>query len=389
MEVQVDVVIMGAGIAGSSAAIQLAEKGHDVLLLDRQQFPRHKTCGEFMSPETKEMLSYLGVDPKSHGIEPKIVNKAKIILPSGKEMEARFPGSAWGISRYDLDHMLHLKALESGAKVKTKVNVINIIGQEDHSYVIKTKQNGQYITYHAKALIGAFGVQKPQAARLTEERDHTALKKPEVFVGVKSHYTEIESSDDVSLYFCDGGYVGISPVQEGVVNVAALLSLDTVQNAGKSVEQILSYAASSNPSLYHRLTSGTPVKHTKASISPVILSTAPRPWSDFPHIGDAMLMIPPLCGDGMSIALRSSMICSGLTDKYLSGQYTYAEWKEGYVSASVHEFTNLLRRARLIQKIAFSKANKMVPILGRMFPWLPSYLVRSTRLSEIGLTRSF
>ena len=60
MSKQADVIVIGAGVAGTSCALQLAKQGHRTILLDRQSFPRHKTCGEFMSPETKEMLDYLG-----------------------------------------------------------------------------------------------------------------------------------------------------------------------------------------------------------------------------------------------------------------------------------------------------------------------------------------
>ncbi|GIP42690.1 FAD-dependent oxidoreductase [Paenibacillus sp. J45TS6] len=385
MDNMIDVVIMGAGIGGSAAAIQLAEKGHQVLLIDRQAFPRHKTCGEFMSPETKEMLAYLGVNPLEHGVKPTTMKQARIILPSGKEMEARLPGEAWGISRYELDLMLHKKTLELGVKIKTKAMVTNVQQQEDHTYLIETKQGQLRETYHAKAVIGAYGIRKPRGVPTDQEAERRDL---EVFVGVKSHYTGIQAADEVELYFCDGGYVGISPVNEGVVNIAALLSFDMVQRSGKSIEEILSEAASSNSRLSDRLSKGTPVQGTQVSISPVRLSEEPEPWSFFPHIGDAMLMIPPLCGDGMSIALRSSMICSIATDQYLKGKLTYLEWESNYTLEANREFSDLLRRARRIQKMAFSKANQIFPIIGQLFPSLSSYLVKSTRLSELGVTRS-
>ncbi|WP_211748284.1 FAD-dependent oxidoreductase [Paenibacillus sp. Marseille-Q4541] len=388
MEAQVDVVIMGAGIGGSSAAIQLAEKGHHVLLLDRQEFPRHKTCGEFMSPETKEMLKFIGVDPLQLGIKPATMNRARIVLQNGKEMEARLPGQALGISRYDLDLMLHAKAQESGVDIKTKVMITNIEQLEDQSYVIETKQGQSLVTYRAKAVIGAYGIRKPRGIHSAQETEQTALKNAEVFVGIKSHYTGIQAEDEVELYFCDGGYVGISPVGNGVVNIAALLSLDSVQRSGKSVKDILSGAAFTNSRLSHRLAEGVAVEGTQVSISPVRLSEVPEPWSFFPHIGDAMLMIPPLCGDGMSIALRSSMICSAVTDQYLHGKLTYLEWESHYTMNAKREFTDLLHRAKIVQKVAFSKANRVLPLMGRMFPMLPSYLVKSTRLSEMGVSKS-
>ncbi|MNP55666.1 hypothetical protein D3C76_1503270 [compost metagenome] len=100
-----------------------------------------------------------------------------------------------------------------------------------------------------------------------------------------------------------------------------------------------------------------------------------------------MLMIPPLCGDGMSIALRSSILCAEWTNRYLQKDIGFTQWKEGYTKDASDEFTELLRRARRIQKLAFAKTNKYYPALARVFPGLATYLVKATRLSEMNAAR--
>lgn len=383
MDKQVDVIVIGAGIAGSSTAVQLAERGHNTLLLDRQPFPRHKTCGEFMSPETKEMLEFLGVDLLSQQVKPSMMNKAHIFMPRGGEIEAPLPGNAWGISRYELDRLLHQKALSHGAEIITKATVTAIDQLANNRYRVETRQGSDTIRYYAKAVIGAYGTRKPKGSANTDEshRDET------VYVGVKSHYTGMDAGSQVELYFCEGGYTGISPIQNGVVNVAALLTRDVVQASGKSVQDILLAASRTNPKLAARLEKAVPVEGTQVSIAPVRLSDIPEPWSTFPHVGDALLMIPPLCGDGMSIALRSSILCSSWTDRYLRDEITYAAWHAGYTKEACDEFTKLLRRARTIQKLAFAKTNRFYPGIARLFPGLASYVVKATRLSEAGLSR--
>ena len=82
-----------------------------------------------------------------------------------------------------------------------------------------------------------------------------------------------------------------------MVNVAALLTLKSVQ-AGKSVPEILRAASRTNRRLAERMAEGEPVTGTQVSIAPLHLSNTPHPWSEYPHIGDAMLMLPPLCGTG-------------------------------------------------------------------------------------------
>lgn len=385
MEQEVDVIVIGAGIAGSACAVQLAGMGHDTVLLDRKAFPRHKTCGEFMSPETLEMLAYVGVDPFAFQVEPSVMNSAKIIMPNGGEIDSALPGQAWGISRYELDMMLHQQAVEAGASIVSKAMVLDIVQLDDHSYRVSVRQGKEVVHYHAKSVIGAYGTPRPKFVQGVEI---DAPLDSEVYVGVKSHYTGIKTEPRVELYFCEGGYVGISPIEGGEkANVAALLPLKTVQRIGKSVSEILQAAAQDNEKLFARLNAGAPVPGTQVSIAPVRLSTVPEPWSIFPHIGDALMVIPPLCGDGMSVALRSSMICSAVTDRYLKSEIAYEEWQSEYTLEANHHFGKLLKRANRIQKLAFAKTNRLYPGAAKLFPSLASYLVKATRLSEMGIHR--
>ncbi|RUT35731.1 NAD(P)/FAD-dependent oxidoreductase [Paenibacillus zeisoli] len=379
---QADVIIIGAGIAGSSCAIQLARLGHKTVLLDRQHFPRHKTCGEFMSPETKEMLDYLGVNPETHGFATGTMDRAKLIFSHGGEIEAPLPGRAVGISRYELDRLLHQQASEAGTEISTKTRVTGIEQMESGLYEVCTRQGKDQVRYLAKAVIAAYGTKRPTGAPRSEiQRDKTA------YVGVKSHFSGLHIPSQVELYFCEGGYVGLSPIENGIVNAAALLSLDVVQRLGKSVPEILEGASRTNSKLADRLSKGTPVAGTQVSVAPLHLSDVPEPWSQFPHVGDAMLMIPPLCGDGMSIALRSAWLCARSTDQFLRGNLSFSEWKNQYTEEANREFSQLLRRARTMHKLAFAKTNRLYPGIARLLPGLASYLVKSTRLSETGLIR--
>lgn len=380
---QVDVIVIGAGIAGSSTALQLARLGHRTVLMDRQEFPRHKTCGEFMSPETKEMLEVLGVDLASHKVRHSTMSRARIILPHGGEIEAPLPGQAIGISRYELDRILHQKAQAAGAEIVTKATVTGIRKSDSHVYEVDSRQGDQLVRYQARAVIGAYGTKKPRGTATAAEETRDGI----VYIGIKSHYSGINVPERVELYFCNGGYIGISPIEDGKINVAALLTLDSVQGSGKSVLEILHVASQTNSRLAARLTEGTPVPGSQVSIAPLRLSDIPEPWSEFPHVGDAMLMIPPLCGDGMSIALRSALLCSSWTDKYLQGTLSYHQWQNGYSDEANKEFTQLLKRARRIQKLAFARTNRLYPGLARMFPGLAKYVVKATRLSETGMGR--
>lgn len=380
MSKQVDVMVIGAGVAGTSCALQLAKEGHRTILLDRQVFPRHKTCGEFMSPETREMLDDLGVRALVQKVNPTVMDHARIVMPHGGEIKAPLPGQATGISRYELDRLLHEKAISSGVDIVTGTTVTHIHKRADHHYEVEAKQGKNTVRYEARVIIGAYGTKRPKGVASPEgSRDDT------VYVGVKSHYSGITLPSRVELYFCGGGYVGISPIENGTANVAALLSLDSVRGSGKSVPEILRAASRTNIRLAERLAEGEPVQGTQVSIAPLRLSNKPEPWSQYPHIGDAMLMLPPLCGDGMSVALRSAWLCAGWTNQYLHHQIPFDEWKDRYIDEAHRTFGPLIRRARRIQSMAFAKTNRFYPGIARMFPGLASYIVKATRLSEMNI----
>ncbi|MBP2000121.1 flavin-dependent dehydrogenase [Paenibacillus shirakamiensis] len=380
---EVDVVVIGAGIAGSSCAIQLASLGHHTILLDRQEFPRHKTCGEFMSPETKEMLDHLDIDLLEQSHSPSLIHSAKIYMPRGGVIQANLPGPAYGISRFTLDRLLHQKAINAGAEVVTKAVVTRIDQAQEQRYEVHIKQGRQETRYVAKAVIGAYGTKGPRHSHATKEKS-----SKDVYVGIKSHYKGIDLSSEVELYFCDGGYVGISPIENGLVNVAALLSLEVVQRYGKSVLDILNGIANTNSQLAKRLAEGASVPKTQVSVAPIRLSEHPQPWSEYPHVGDALLVIPPLCGDGMSIALRSAVLCSRCTDAYLRGSLSLVEWQSQYSREAHEEFEVLLKRARRIQNMAFAKTNWIYPSVVRLFPGLGRYLVKITRLTTMMPTKN-
>ncbi len=379
-----DSIVVGAGIAGSSCAIQLAEKGARTLLLDRQCFPRHKTCGEFLSPESEEILDHLGIQLHNHVPKPTKMSSAKLIMPHGGELDATLPGFATGISRYELDCILHEKAVEAGCERLTHATVTAIRQRSDQTYEVETKQNGKTMTYHSKTVIGAHGTKKVRGSRVSLD-----ARDPQTYVGFKSHFNGLEVPSRVELYFCDGGYVGLSPIENGKTNVAALMALDVVQGSGKTVLEMLEVASRGNRKLADRLAGAEPVPDTQVGVCPIHLSNIPDPWADYPQIGDALLMIPPLCGDGMSIALRSSLLAANWTMLYLQGEIDYENWRMGYINAANQEFTSLLRRARRIQKLAFARTNRFYPLLARVVPGFSEYMVKATRLPRMKITQKW
>ncbi len=180
---------------------------------------------------------------------------------------------------------------------------------------METKQGKKTQTYEARAVIAAWGANC--RAGLPGHRPSGNLKP--TYIGVKSHFKGIDMEPVVELYLFDGGYLGISPVEDGSVNVAALLKRNTLEQTGKSVSGLIEAACRRNSKLAQKLAHAIPVPGTQAAVAPVELNRKPLSWELIPQVGDASLMLPPLCGDGMSMALRSAQLCAPLADSFYPG----------------------------------------------------------------------
>src|SRR5688572_33011074 len=107
-----DIAIIGGGLAGLALAIQAAGAGYQVVLFEKERYPFHKVCGEYISFESWNFLQELGV-PLSDMDLP-VINRVMISSPNGKYIENRLPLGGFGISRYTLDHMLAKIARREG-----------------------------------------------------------------------------------------------------------------------------------------------------------------------------------------------------------------------------------------------------------------------------------
>jgi flavin-dependent dehydrogenase len=373
-----DVAVLGAGIAGSSVAKSLADRGWETVLFDRRPFPRHKVCGEFLSPESQSMLNTLGLRGLVESLQPRLINRTRLIFSYGNVLEIPLPGVALGISRYSLDSALHSAALNSGVHVQTATTVTSVY-PNDRGYTIETKQGEERKKYHVRAVIAAWGANCRSG--LPGQSSNDTVKNS--YIGVKSHFRGIEMEPVVELYFFDGGYLGISPIEGGLVNVAALLKRKAFRNTEKTILGLIDAACRRNPKLYQKLDHAIPVPGTQAAVAPVDLSRKLLAWDLIPHVGDATIMLPPICGDGMSMALRSAQLCAPLADSYLCGGISLSRWQKEYSQSIQQEFKGPLQWGRLLQWLLG------VPILPRfllsaaqLVPGLAYELVQATRLKE-------
>src|SRR5688572_17031540 len=148
-----DVAIIGGGLAGLSSAIEFSRKGHSVVLIEKEQYPFHKVCGEYISNESLNFLESLGIHPKEMGL-PMIVEFV-LTSPNGNAFKTRLPLGGFGISRYCLDQKLFSIAMAAGVRVFQGAKVESVAFNE--GFEIDIQSENEFIKIHSKICIGSFG----------------------------------------------------------------------------------------------------------------------------------------------------------------------------------------------------------------------------------------
>lgn len=328
MHESADAIVIGAGPAGSAMAYSLARRGWDVVLMDKSTYPRHKACGEFLSPEARQTLGALGLEDAVRTLLPAEITDVRIHTERGHSLALPLPGPAWGVSRFALDARLHESAAASGVRICAPF-VVARVDTASSGFVVegrrRTKLSGtSHERWQTRVAINAYGRHPPHVIRMARTGMGASAA-----VGIKSHFICQDAAPIVDLYFFQHGYVGISPIENGRLNVAALLFDFEFErhDVARSLARILADAAERIPALARRFVDMRPVPGTQASTFPVMTRLAPRAWNGLPCIGDAAAVVPPFLGSGMALALRTAEWCAPMADACLAGTYTLDEWK--------------------------------------------------------------
>jgi len=347
-----DVIIVGGGLAGLTSAIHLSKFEKQVLLIEKNTYPKHKVCGEYVSNEVLPYLNSLGIDPISEGA--KQIAKIKLTTVKNNLIKGELPLGGFGMSRYCFDNLLAKKAISNGVTILQ--DTVGSIDFEDEKFTIKTKISG---VFHSKITIGAFG--KRSILDITMKRKFIQKESP--YLAVKTHVKGEFPDDLVALHNFKGGYCGVSKVEKGAINlcyIAEYSSFKKHKNIADFQEQIVF----KNDSLRKIFKESTPVFQKPLTISQVSFETK-KPVED--HIimcGDTAGMIHPLCGNGMGMAIRSAQMASERILQFLDGEIKTREGLEkSYLRDWNKEFKNRLKTGHFI-----------------------AWLFRNQRISEIALS---
>ena len=340
-----DIAIIGGGLAGLTSAIHLSKAGFAVTLIEKNEYPKHKVCGEYISNEVLPYLQQLGANPLTIGA--KKINRFLLSTVRGKTVESKLPLGGFGVSRYALDYFLLQKAIAVNCTVLQ--DTASDISFADDAFTVLTKDGNKL---NAKIVIGAFG----KRSNIDVKMNRSFIKNRSPFVAVKTHLRGDFPEDMVALHNFKGGYCGVSQVENGNLNVCYIANYKSFQQY-KNIETFNKEVLSKNPHLKNIFENTAPAFEQPLTISQINFSNKTRVQNHILMCGDAAGMIHPLCGNGMAMAIHSAKIASELVIDYLNAKIkTRQELENAYQQQWSNEFGKRIRTGRVLQSF-FGKDN--------------------------------
>ena len=350
-----DLVVIGAGPAGVAASIAAANRGLSVSLLEAGRYPRHKVCGEFVSAEAAEVLSYLLGDQSKILLEAPRVNISRLHAGNATVQMSLEP-PAYSIPRIRLDETLWQAAKARGIQCRT----ISAISISNAGACFEIETSGGCLI-RARSVINASG----RWSRITA---NTAQGEP--WMGLKAHFSG-DTDDAVDLYFTDDGYCGVQAVSPGVLNACALVK----QGSARDLAEVFR----KNLSLHSRSSPWRQITETFAT-APVYLGPRVPVRDGILQVGDAAGFVDPFVGDGISLALRSGV---------LAGRTVLDLTAEGYTRLYHQAFSGVFRASRRLRSVlACSNTCRPWLIQAVRIPSLGRRIFHSTRAARLDVLNS-
>lgn len=382
-ERQMKVAIAGAGPAGSSLAIRLANAGFETVLIERKRFPRQKLCGEFISPECLAHFEKLGLLDEMLDAGGDRVFETRFFEIGGRSVTVPTgwlggSGFALSLSRAEMDHRLLKRARSAGAEVV-----------EDHAVSGVEMENGRVASLCVRSSDGATadipadvfvdatgraGVLAKLAAR-SGDGPASPAGKP-AFVGFKAHVDNARIGSGVcEIYSFEGGYGGLSNVENRAANLCFLIRSEAVRASGGDAAEMIERFVLRNQRAAQTLRDISPRGEWLAVAIDGFGTKLPAPAANLLTIGDAASFIDPFTGSGMVMALESSEVLAGCFDRSRPDRIA-VDYADRYRAT----FSRRLRVCSLLRRTAFMPTLATVIVSSLAFSSRASrFLARSTR----------
>jgi len=396
-----DALIVGGGPAGASAAIRLALGGARVLLVEQKKFPRHKLCGEFISPECLEHFAALGVlDSMITAGGVKILETVfytqggrSLSVPSkwfGASTSAN-ASTALGLSRAEMDRRLLMRAREAGVEVCEETQAVGLIKEGNRIAGVSLKMNGVEVRrVSSRVTIDATGRTRT-LSRLLEKEEGQAMPKPRAaLVAFKAHLEGARNNDgQCEIYSYRGGYGGLNSVENDLGNLCFIVAASDVKRCGSDAERVMREVVSQNKRAAYALENARVASRWLSVALGKFGRSALAPADGLLAIGDAASFIDPFTGSGMLMALESGEAAAQTVLRFLpqlrhQGNESLPGLARDYQEHYNQKFGARLRLCAVLRRAAFApRLNEALIFALGTSEHARRMLARATRRSSV------
>lgn len=311
-----EIYIIGGGIAGLSLGIALLREGIKVTLYEAGPYPRHRVCGEFICGVRAQTLNNLGV--LHHLVDSEHCRSVKWTIREETVLERDLPQIAFGMSRYLLDFRMARQFRKLGGRLL-----------ENTRYLQEERLEGR---------VWAVG---------------RRLEKESPWLGLKLHCENLVLEADLEMHLGKDAYIGLSRIEDGMVNVCGLFKKRPDVKARKD-ELLLQYLQSCGlQRIADRVRLGKPDVSSVIGVSGIEFSKA-APLLDRLSLGDQFAIIPPFTGNGMSMAFESAEIAVEPLLDYCNGKADWAETMKVVHNEQKTHFKRRLKTSAHLHPLLFS-----------------------------------
>lgn len=361
--IQTDILIIGAGPAGASAALFLAKKGIASVLVDKEKFPRDKICGDALSGKVVEVLNKLDkslVDELSSDQRFLGSYGVTFVAPNGEALRVPFQTktekkNAPGFisQRIDFDNWLIDKARSKKEIQLFEKTEIRDYRRENNCIVAESKDGKIFCAKIVIACDGAYSSFTKNIAGIKTESEHNCF-------GLRAYYKNVKGLDAenfIELHFLKEflpGYFWIFPLPNGYANVGVGMRADKMSEKKISLKKSFESILENNLVLKDRFSSAEKVGEVKLFGLPLGSKKRKLSGDNYMLCGDAAMLIDPFTGEGIGNAMFSGLYAANQAEQCLQhNNFTESFMKQYDVELYHRLWSELLLSYRMQQLVNF------------------------------------
>lgn len=367
------VAVIGGGLAGLSLCILFSKAGYQTILFEKDKYPFHKVCGEYISMESWNFIEKLGLSLSS--LQLPIIRKLVVSSPGGHVIQSDLDIGGFGISRYFLDNELKKIAVENGVIIYEETKVTDVVFNGDTFNVI---YNGGEIS--SKIVAGCFGKRSNLDVKWKRPFIQKKPGKLNNYIGVKYHTRNIAEADTIALHNFKNGYCGFSKIEKDEYCLCYLTTAKNLKSNNNSIRQMEENILYKNPFLQKIFTEAEFIFKEPATISQISFDKKSPVENHILMLGDAAGLITPLCGNGMSIAFHSAKIAFENIDLFLNEKINRQKMEREYSKEWKRNFAKQLSNGRIIQY--FFGKEKLTDLFIKTLKYFPSFINQLIKLTH-------